>query len=256
MPRIRSSWIRAARLQHLSTFFTSELDVPATYLHQTCEVLRSGRASCGRPAGCTGVCVCACVCVFSAVWSVSLAKKGHFCWSQLVMYLRLWLELGWGLGLYATLRVQVKSWGTCMNVLTKIEVEGLHRCVFSLDLEQSQHVAAIMVGKCVMMPVNINNLHENKPIKTQHAAERHIQSRGFHRFRIMGCKMTQLMNNVSLVWSVDGSGWKWWRMRPMFWKHSNATGCKWAAPQFMFRMNKHTWYASVALHNSWHEKCK
>lgn len=49
-----------------------------------------------------------------------------------------------------------------MKVLTKIEVEGLHRCVFSLDVEQSPHVAAVMVGKCVMMPVNINNLHEKK----------------------------------------------------------------------------------------------
>lgn len=47
----------------------------------------------------------------------------------------------------------------CMKVLTKIEVEGLHRCVFSLDEEQSQRVAVIMVGKCMMMPVNINNLH-------------------------------------------------------------------------------------------------
>lgn len=104
-----SSWIRVARLQHLSTFVTSELNVPATHLHQTCEVLRGGRGSCGRPASSTGVCVC--VCVFSAVWGISLAKKGHFCWSLLLMYLRLWLEVGWGLGLYATLRVQVKSWG-------------------------------------------------------------------------------------------------------------------------------------------------
>lgn len=73
-----------------------------------------------------------------------------------------------------------------MKVLTKIEVEGLHRCVFSLDVEQSQHVAAVMVGKCVMMPVNINNLHEKNPIKTQHTPEHHIQSRVFHRFGIMG----------------------------------------------------------------------
>lgn len=86
-----------------------------------------------------------------------------------------------------------------MKVLTKIEVEGLHWCVFSLDEEQSQRVAAIMVGKCMMMPVNINNLHEKKPIKTQHVPERYIQSRIFHRSGIMGCKMTQLMNNVSLV---------------------------------------------------------
>lgn len=88
-----------------------------------------------------------------------------------------------------------------MKVLTRIEVEGLHQCVFSLHEEQSQRVAAIMVGKCVMMPVSINNLHEKKKksIKTQHSPERHIQSRIFHRSGIMGCKMTQLMNNVSLV---------------------------------------------------------
>lgn len=70
------------------------------------------------------------------------------------------LELAWGLGLHATLRVEVKSWETYMEVLTKIEVEGLHRCVSSLDEEQSERVAAIMVGKFMTMPVKINNLHE------------------------------------------------------------------------------------------------
>lgn len=63
-----------------------------------------------------------------------------------------------------------------MKVLTKIEVEGLHWCVFSRDEDQSQRVAAIMVGKCMMMPVNINNLHALRHSMLQHVTCSHVYS--------------------------------------------------------------------------------